>query len=250
MPILGFNALGLSFEAKEEAMKRILLVGLLIVISFPFTLRAQENTSKTEKTLSEILESIEKAPYELYQIYDLEVLKYYDLESQYETPLQRQVFLKSAEYGDKLNELKNKRAEMLANEYYLAIPNEYDSTAWFPDYDIRRKGFDLMIGENSSAYRDEKGASWCRAPKSIDAGSGSYIIFPSLPTKQIAPYKDRPKPLHVLHEKLFLQIDEEKGLEIEKNKDNTRPISFSKYLARKSCNIDVIFHHHLQLTEI
>jgi len=147
--------------------------------------KTQNNSPKTEKTLQENLAGVQQADNKLILIYNLDVFEYFDLGGfgkEYDTDLKKQVFSKTPEYAEKLNDLRLKKTEMLTSLYYVTINKFYTE-----EYDVKKKGFEINIGNvNYGAY------GYARAPKSIPTSypSGGYdekaaIYFPSLPTKNI-----------------------------------------------------------------
>ena len=133
----------MSFSTKQ-------ILGVLFVVLFLSSIAVQVQAQQDSKTpqaqksaLEQVLEGAEKPEGNVYTIYMMDVFSYYDLEEKYNTDLKKKVFKKTAEYGDKLNKLRKIRQKMLRKRYYVVIEDE------FPDYDIKRRGFDIFLGRNT-----------------------------------------------------------------------------------------------------
>jgi hypothetical protein len=88
---------------------------------FPSLLTAETgkiSISDKKPSLKTILENAEEfidereRASEIRAIWDLDVFDYFNLYDKYDTPLKREVFKKSSEYKEKLNELKAKKQEI------------------------------------------------------------------------------------------------------------------------------------------
>ena len=180
----------------------------LIITLFYLNLNAQE-------LLSDITANATDENGKLENIYKLNVFEYYNLED-YDTELKKTVFKKTTEYQNYLSELKTKKAEMSKAWYYTVKTSVFNET----DYDIKRKGFEIEIGTNSGL-----GTFSARTPKSIYLQSGDRIILKSLPSRQKTETKITKG---LLTEKLFLEISEENGLEIENNREEIQLYYFFK----------------------
>jgi hypothetical protein len=171
-----------------------------ILLTFLFCIR-----TFGQQTISDLTTNAKEGTAELESIYDLDVFNYFNLDD-YNTELKREVFKKTEEYQNKLTELKSIKAEMLKTTYYGKLEKA------FTDYDIKRKGFEIDLGENCGL-----GTSDARTPKSINLEDGGSVLLKALPTKQVAvPIMGQGG----YSEKLFLPMSEETGLEIENDKEN------------------------------
>ncbi len=170
----------------------IILIGLLIV---------KTGISQENQTIFSITKNAEFATDDIYLIYDLNVFEFYDLEDEYNSDLKKEVYKKTPEYLEKLQELKNMKAEMLKTTYYVIQENR------FGDYDISKKGFNVSI-------IFEKYPNGGQKTIRIDTKD---IYLKALPSVR--------KTLTVMgaadiREKLFIPMNENNALEIENDNNN------------------------------
>lgn len=150
-----------------------------------------------------------KADKNIYFIYDLNVFGYFDVRG-YDTDLKKEVYKNTSEYQNYLAELKNLKNKLGQTTFYYEAKELFTEI----DYDINRRGFDLQINQNWGM-----GTASAKPPKSvaIDWGflSGVFIQLKTLPSKVVA---DNFFGNGFTNEMLFIPLDAESGLEIEKNK--------------------------------
>ncbi|MEK6646680.1 MAG: hypothetical protein AABY84_08405 [Candidatus Firestonebacteria bacterium] len=192
----------------------------IYLIAVMFLLANLTHAAISSQTIFEIIENLKEVPEELYLIYNLDVFNYYNIDD-CDTELKREVFKKTPQHENYLQELKKMRTEMLKATYYIRVEGKFEKV----DYDIKYKGFNITLGQNWGMLTET------RPPKSIPVSESSsqlsyaaalssidvvHILFKSLPSKQITNiyfgkgYND---------EKLFLPINETSGLEIEENRE-------------------------------
>jgi len=144
----------------------------------------------------------------------LDFFKYYKLETQYDTPLKKKMYMQSKEYQDKLAEFNGLKKEVASKRYYLSCGS-------VGEYDLKKKGFWFCIDYNEIYYRSDQTLS-----------EGITFYFTSLPTVLKDP---DPNPLANPNQGLclLLQMPEKKALEVE-NKKATIYLLFniSKYMKR------------------
>jgi len=202
-------------------------LGCLILVAFPFSLRAQEVNTKTDNELQHILGSLEEADeVKLERIYDLDMFDYFNLGDDYNTKLKMKVFKKTPEYAEKLDEFKKVKKEMLKEmfktDYYLKLDEEFVNNS----YDVERNGFTVFISTN---WQDEPGKKF-GAPKSVRRWGWlgritKGFLLSSLPTKTKG-FNPFPLGPECYQEELFFPMSEEKGLEIENSNPNDIKIYF------------------------
>jgi hypothetical protein len=167
---------------------------------------AQDMVSKNSKSVQEVIAGIEEADYQLNAIYNLDVFSYFDFgDDSPDTDLKKQVFKKRPEYAEKLAELKRKKAKLASKDYYVKLDELFESN----NYDVKRKGFDIVLGENRG-----QGTMSARAPKSVN----NFLLSP-LPTNNHSVELFGPG---IYEERLFVPMTEENGLEIENNPTKVR----------------------------
>jgi hypothetical protein len=163
-------------------------------------------TQSEQQTISGLLANSTEATEKLYDIYDLNVFRYFGL-TDYDTELKQTVFKKTSEYQSKLAELTISKAEMQKTTYYSKLSEAFGNV----DYDVKRKGFEIETGSNFAAYRQN-----AKPPKSVYIHlDEECIILKALPTKQVSDSYSGGKK-----EMFFISVDEENGLEIENDKAN------------------------------
>lgn len=183
-----------------------IIISLLITIIMP-----DLKGFGQQQNLSEFTKNAKEATGALYAVYNLDVFNYYQLKD-YETQLKQAIFKKNPEYQSLLTKLKALKADMPKSVFYLKLEEKFKNT----DYDIKRKGFDVELGSNWGM-----GTASARPPKSIFleaniyALKNYYILFKGLPSRQVP---DDFMGRGVLTENMFLQINENNGLEIENSR--------------------------------
>ena len=111
---------------------------ILLVMLIPIITIGQKNISELTSNAVEATENLN-----LDLIYDLDVFEYFSL-TDYNTALKIAVFKKTNEYQNYLNELKNKRIEILKTNYYSKFTKMFEGK----NYDIKRRGFEIHLGIN------------------------------------------------------------------------------------------------------
>lgn len=166
-----------------------------------------------ETPLEKILKNADEITYknqdEIISIYNSDVFSYFKIYG-YNTELKKNTFKKTAEYAEKLSELKKIKQEILQSNYYVTLNGEK-----LGDYNVKRKGFKIELGSNIRAG----GYGGMRPSKSIEE-----VIFPSLPTENEA-WKDiagMRMPPGIFIEYYFLPLNEQKGLTAETNKNDIK----------------------------
>lgn len=192
-------------------MKKLFpIIGLIWIFGLSF---ADETTQPN--TLQTILQSTVLVDSEDVRTkLTLDFFKYYNLESEYNTPLKKKVYMQSREYQDKLVEFNELKKEVTNKRYYI----KRDLTG---EYDLRKKGFWFCIDYNEIYYRSDQTLS-----------EGITFYFPSLPTVIKDP---DPNPLTNPHQGLclLLQMPEKKALEVENNNATIYILfNISKYMKR------------------
>jgi len=79
----------------------------------------------------------------------LDFFKYYKLETQYDTPLKKKMYMQSKEYQDKLAEFNGLKKEVASKRYYLSCGS-------VGEYDLKKKGFWFCIDYNEIYYRSDQ----------------------------------------------------------------------------------------------
>jgi len=207
-------------------------LSLIIFITFPLLLFAETDRVSTsgEKTpLTTILENAEELTEveknKILTILKLDVFGYFNLYDKYNTPLKREVFKKTSEYKDKLNELKAKKQEIQKKLYYVTLKPD------LKEYNVNKRGFDIPITSNILIY----GPGSIGPSKTVEG-----VHFPSLPVKVV--------PWRVLGEQIkgayieifFLPSKEEDALYIEDIRDKIKlffifKIYDTKLISWQSC---------------
>jgi len=185
------------------------------MLSFTFGVHGQNSLSYSEITqivfsnrpisLEFIKDKCLKADRKIYSIYDLDIFGYYNVRD-CNTELQKEVYKNTPEYRTQLSELEKMKNNLSQTTYYYEDKDLFTSSS--AKYDVKRRGFNLEMRENISM-----GLASSTPPKSISIG-GSYIHLKSLPT-QIVENHLLGKGFTI--EMLFIQLDAENGIEIEKN---------------------------------
>jgi len=211
--ILGENPVLLNEYAKA---KQFLSSGISRLNKFINLNRPLSSPEVTEIAFSSnpiSLEFIEnrclKAHKNIYSIYDLNVFSFYNLRD-YDTDLQKEIFKNTAEYKGYLSELKEMRNNLIKTTYFQEAKGLFNSV----DYDVKKRGFDLIINQNWGVT----GTFGAIPPKSISIDVSNTIIqLKSLPTREVV---DDVFGGGIKNEILFIQLEPEIGLEIEKNRND------------------------------
>jgi len=195
---------------------------------FTISVRTQNNIGTEENNLEKVLEGVKPLVNEeyqrLYDIYRLDVFRYYNLHEEYNTGLKKETFKKTEEYKDKLRELKDIKEEML-NTYYYVVSKGYLALQSLSDYDIKQRGFKLT-------FRTDVGVS-IYDPDSV-AGIDD-VLFPTLPAKTYPVKRSGACLIEGAYKKvLFLPMSSEKGLVIENNKEDIQIYMIFKISGVKS----------------
>jgi len=154
-------------------------------------------------------------------IFELNIYEFYNLNTEYNSELKKQVFEKTNDYQNYRNELIQKRNEILSNFYYHKGFNRVSgetfttkrmnlngTTHLVVNYDLKKKGFPISIGDVLPYY-----CSVSFMPKTI-----SHLEFPSLPTSKVF---DRTANSENSYREIFLiNVSEEVALEMENNRSN------------------------------
>lgn len=181
---------------KHYAVLFITLISLTLTLSPVYS---QQTIEEITKDASELTDTDE-----LLAIYNLDVFQYFNLSDDYDTPLKKERFKKTKEYKERLDELKKKRAELLKTTYYLVMNDAFATE----NYDINRKGFEISLN-----------ASYVQAPKTIVSYQDAKVLLRGLPTRT----KRESNPFMnytFIFEVMFLPMSEQKGLEIENDREN------------------------------
>ncbi len=151
-----------------------------------------------QQNISDLTATTEEATAELFYLFDLNVISYYELD--YDTDLEISVFKKSEEYQNKLSELKKIKAETLNTPYYLKETGKF---TWYNTYNMKRSGFEIDL-----VWWGEK------APKSfyLSEALECRVQLKALPTKQATEGSCR--------EVLFIPMSETDGLEVTNDIEN------------------------------
>lgn len=147
-------------------------------------------------------------------IYNNDILKYYDLTNEYDTPLKFEIYKNTQDYKTKytvLDSIKNGVFYKKTNPMY--VDEGWNKTKW--EYDIEKKGFNMIFNHSSNG----------RPPKNIyisgdhDNGFNKFNIYlKSLPTNLVK--SSSTWKTNMWTEYLFIPMNETFGLELEEEKDN------------------------------
>jgi hypothetical protein len=146
-----------------------------------------------------------KADRNIYIIYDLNVFAYYNIRD-YDTDLKKEVFKETSEYKEYLSKLKKLKNNLSQTTYYYEAKELFSSV----NYDIKKRGFDIKINQNWGTT----GTNGAIPPKSV-AIDWNNIKLKSLPSKEVT---DNLFGSGFTNEMVFIQVDSEFGLEIERNR--------------------------------
>jgi len=168
--------------------------------------------------IREITNNMTIANYKIWDIYNLNVFRYFNL-TEHDTPLKQEIFKKTEEYQLKYKQLQ----KLKSGFFYITIDQMFSGS----QYDLKKKGFNLQF--NSNSFSDNP-------PKSLSieneyGSSRAYIYLKSLPTFRV---KSIWKNLYT--ENLFIPIDETEGLEIENNKDSIKTHFIFKLDGKETLN--------------
>ncbi len=122
-----------SLHSWGTRQRRMLLFFFISVALFIVATNIYAESDRNSTALEEILQdSKDGKRSEIYYIYTLDVLEHFNLENEYNTDLKKNVFKKTAEYQEKLNELKKLKQEIQKQTYYVTISGER-----LKDYDTK-----------------------------------------------------------------------------------------------------------------
>ncbi|MFH2140843.1 MAG: hypothetical protein ABIJ97_00370, partial [Bacteroidota bacterium] len=159
-------------------------------------------------------------------IYNLDVIRYYDLK-EYDTELKQEVFKGTSEYKTKLADLKNIKNESNNNFYCLTLNDgSYDnkrmlteggSGGKYPvEYDVKNGGFNINLGAFNMAmgglpqvYRER-------------------FEMKSIPIKKIQAYNEYGQlydDYSFYRQMAFFPMDKSTGLKFEENRENIKVIA-------------------------
>jgi hypothetical protein len=155
-------------------------------------------------------------------IFESNVYEYFNLKGVYSSDLKKRVFEKTSEYQNYLNELTQKRSEILSNFYYHKGFNRVrgetftterlnlskGTTHFIINYDLRKKGFLISIGDVLPYY-----CSVSFMPKII-----SQLEFLNLPTSKVYDLTNNSENSY--REIFLITVSEEVALEMENNRSN------------------------------
>ena len=83
-------------------------------------------------------------------LFDNDVIQYYQLDSKYDSPLKRKMFLQSQEYNTLLSHLEKERKYLLADTFYVV------SSVSKTNYDLKEKAFFFNTSISSIVYTTTK----------------------------------------------------------------------------------------------
>lgn len=219
-------------ETRDDSNRLVgkgnLLTSLLSIIVMLFCLVTQ-NVFAQEKSLSTILQNAREITKgnigQVYPIFNLDVFEYFDLSDKYDTPLKKKMFIKTDEYKKLIEELKNKKQDLLEITYYTGWSHD------FSEYNTKTKGFNLGLPGHNIGM----GGQSANPPNSI-----LNIYFPQLPIRHRKPYGlfgrvpggdsydirefshiinriENNTPAGVYEEYIFISMNENNALAIENN---------------------------------
>ena len=210
-------------KLKRIIMKRTIIIVILIIIQpfniiynhkliynieYSFVYAIEETTNKgTDEIISnneEIITILDSGKErEVAGAFLFDVVKYFGMEEQLDTPLKKKMFIGSKEFQDKKKELERIKSGLISKIYAIKIPfNE--------QYNLHKKGFLIKFKSNFAQYN----ALADDIPKTSPDG---YFYFGQLPTikdTKITGWEG------TYTELLLLPMDENEALEIENNKGN------------------------------
>jgi len=167
--------------------------------------------------------------WDLGNIYNLDVIRYYDLK-EYDTELKQEVFKGTSEYKTKLSELKKLKNESVNTFYCLTLNDgSYDNKRMLTDggsggkypveYDVKKGGFNINLGAFNMAmgglpqvYRER-------------------FEMKSIPIKKIQAYNEYGQlydDYSFYRQMAFFPMDKSTGLKFEKNRENIKVIALFK----------------------
>lgn len=254
----------------------------LLILFLVMTLK-----SYGQETISQVLADKVLATDKIAWIYDLDVFRYYYKElnvgDTYNTPLQRQVYMKSEDYRKKLNELEKLKSELVNKLFYLKLSNVEEFSSYsdrygnyrnnvdkfiISDYNIETKGFEFELWTNYRFnYEDEQIKGTAIYSREIQLGVKSFplmlrgaglddfkydenkiytnssFIFVLLKglsvLKRVPMVNGEPAPKEeswVPNEFLFIPVDENSALEIEKYKKDIELYLFFTPVNKETIN--------------
>ena len=181
-------------------------------------LNGQANFNESIK-MSKFLEITWKNVKEINGLFNLDVFEYYDLSEKYPTDLQKKVFKKSDEYKALLNELTAKEGDFQKKTFFLNLsPVFKHHSYWKNSYDISKGGFLIkMCRHTEFEFQNQIGEN--------------RIFFKALPMKTFYEKFGKTNYWSVL----FVDMNEEKGIEIE-----TNPRNYEMYVFYKISHLEKI----------
>lgn len=147
-------------------------------------------------------ENIDK--YKLFELMTLKVCWFYDL-TQYDTQLKRKVFNESNDGLKLLNELKQKKQNVINSKAYYMIDFK-DNDEWYMGYDLKTKQFVFTYRIHELQY-------------SVSPG---YISLPfaQIKVNPLIIHKKEKRRIEIIANMSFPLLDQKKALAIEENLDN------------------------------
>lgn len=94
-------------------------------------------------------------PDKLISAIQLDVFKYFDLELTYSSALQKNAFMETQDYKDKLSELKLIKNDYTSHNLYIKLSDCYKFE--MGDYDLKKGGFNIYLGID---YQGVQVANW------------------------------------------------------------------------------------------
>lgn len=164
------------------------------------TVHSSVDGSPQEVTIDTILENVEAFTDPNPSPCGSDVIYYFNLQEEYNTPLKASLFEKTSEYKSYLGKLTQDCEAFLHKSYYI------DDLCVLNNYDIKRQGFSCKISDNEDRT----------LPPYMNKG----LVLKDLPIKLVYSYtNDDPTLLNYNGKRyaqyLFLPINEKKGLEVE-----------------------------------
>ena len=181
----------------------------------------EQHLSQLQKTLKDSERYTNR--YTKLDVYDLDVVEYYNLSSQYSTPLKIKVFKKTDEYQEKLDDLKKIKKDLMAKKYYVTI------TKPFKEYDLKKGGFKTIIKENMG-----QGTSKARPPKEIGGVYFGKLPFQYTVKKDV--FGERIIHKDIKEEYMFFKVKESDAVKIEENYSDIKIYFIFNICSKKEVN--------------
>ena len=149
--------------------------------------------------------------FDLYDLFNLDVIDYYGLANQYATDLQKETFRQSPAYREKLNSMKADRDVAKGKRYYVKWGSFEDES-----FNVNSGGFDLQIGTDVAWTNPDP-------PKTLPVPDDNNRLFwfPELPmhTDRVSPpILTKPSAAEVQDiYYLFLKMNRTAALSLENN---------------------------------